>query len=300
VTLLDDLNTQPKTAKKLHATDMLDLLRRHYEPPPSKPMGGAFITEIQAPHSLRRADALWCPVTSGNRGQIIGHEIKVSRSDLITELHDPHKADTWLKYCHRWWLVISDEAFLEGLDIPPEWGILVPPRRANTRFMHVVQKAPSLAPAPHLMQEAWGTIFAKQTYGGADRLSALERARNDADTYRKQLDEARTEIRRLNRAIGDEAFGSGARAMKVSDILSAVDNLGSYGDGTVEAFKGLNWDVEPETVARMILAATLLHRENRPHGLAAEIAGAIKRAENATERLREAARELQATGVTDA
>lgn len=289
---MEQLEIAQEPAKKYTATDMVDMLRRHYEPPPSKPMGGAFITEIQAPHSLRRADALWCPVTTGNRGQIIGHEIKISRSDLITELRDPHKADTWLKYCHRWWLVISDERFLEGLDIPAEWGILVPPKRANTRFMHVVQKAPTLTPPAHLMQEAWGTIFAKQTYGGSDNLNALTRARADADHWRKQVDEMRQEVTRLNRALGDGGFGRSSNGMKIADILGAVEKLGGYGDGELEAFKGLVWEVDAETVARMILAATLVEREGKRHGLADDIAAAVTRAERAIERLRLAHEEL--------
>ncbi len=37
--------------------------------------------------------------------QIIGFEIKDSRSDWLKELQDPTKSEAWKQYCHAWYLV---------------------------------------------------------------------------------------------------------------------------------------------------------------------------------------------------
>lgn len=53
-----------------------------------------------------------------------GVEVKVSRSDLQSELANPKKADDLAKYCRRWWLAIPDDMKLEGLMVPETWGII--------------------------------------------------------------------------------------------------------------------------------------------------------------------------------
>lgn len=271
----------------MNATDVYGLLEKHYAPPPSKPPGGRLIKEIQAPHSLRRADALYLPTTTGQRGQIIGHEIKVQRSDVIAELRDPHKADSWLQYCHRWWLVVSDAAMLHGLDVPPEWGVLAPPARSGTRFMQVIQKAPTLHPSPGHHMSAWGTIWARVAHGDNDTQFALQRAQNEARFSATKLREAQEELRRLRTILSGEIETGGARmrGTKVTDILAEIDRLGGYDPGDSEpAWRGAAWRLEPEHVARGILAA--LQAEDAPDQVASELTGAIARAESALVHMR--------------
>lgn len=267
----------------MNAGELVGMLEKHYASPPSKPDAGLLIKELQAPHSLRRADALWCPITTQGRGAIIGHEIKVSRADLITELRDPTKADTWAKYCHKWWLVISDEKFLEGLDIPDWWGVLVPPKRANTRFMHVVQKAPPLKPAASLMQEAWGTIYARVAFGTRAQQFTNESNQRQIASLTKQLSEARASIREANLALGQEGVGRRG-ATKVAEIISAVERLGGYGDDIELPLRGLSWQVEAEDVARGILRAKAL--EHAEDEIDAGIAVALARAESSIKALK--------------
>lgn len=68
-----------------------------------------------------------------------GHEIKVSRSDWLTELRDPSKAEEFRQYCDRWWLVVPDASIVRD-DLPDGWGLIV-----GTR---VKVKAPKLDPKP--------------------------------------------------------------------------------------------------------------------------------------------------------
>lgn len=269
------------TNVKRTARDMHEMLAKHYAPPPSKPPGGRIIKEIQAPQSTRQADALYLPTTSGERGCIIGHEIKVSRADLIQELRDPHKADAWKQYCSRWWLVISDAAFIEGLDIPDDWGILTPPSRDNTRFMTVARKAPLLTPTGS-MQAAWGTIFAKIAYADLAQESELLRLRAQERNLIEQRTELSRELAQLREAEGVENPFRSTR-LKISEVIRHIENLGGYSRDS--GFHGLSWKVDPERLARLLLADVAFEEK---------VDDADSNIEHALERVERAAKELRA------
>lgn len=248
------------------------------------------LTEIQAPGSLRRADALWLPVTTSGRGTIIGHEIKVSRSDVITELRDPMKADSWLRFCSRWWLVVSDPAFITGLDIPAEWGVLAPPSRANTRFMTVIQHAPTLTPDLSGLAKAWGTIFAKTAFADIATVADRDRWADRAGRAENALDAALADVRRLELAAGGETTRfNRMRATKVADVMAAVERLGEYsGDGP---FSGVGWQVEPDDIAKGVLAFAAA-REGSSN-VASSVRNAMTRAEKTAAQLRAALAEIE-------
>lgn len=80
---------------------------------------------------------------TGERRQILhGFEIKVSRSDWLTELRDPTKADAWRRYCDQWWLVAPRDV-VRG-DLPEGWGHLAPAGAS----LRIVTHAPLLTPEP--------------------------------------------------------------------------------------------------------------------------------------------------------
>lgn len=47
---------------------------------------------------------------------LIGHEVKVSRADWLHELKQPEKAEAWKRFCHEWYLVVSDAAIVREGD----------------------------------------------------------------------------------------------------------------------------------------------------------------------------------------
>lgn len=53
-----------------------------------------------------------------------GHEIKVSRSDWLTELKHPEKADEFIPYMNCWWLVVSDRLIVHDGELPDGWGLM--------------------------------------------------------------------------------------------------------------------------------------------------------------------------------
>lgn len=75
---------------------------------------------------------------------LIGHEVKVSRSDWLTELRDPEKAEAWKRYCHGWYLVVSDAAIVHNGELPEGWGLMV----KHGRSLRMVVRAPRLTPEP--------------------------------------------------------------------------------------------------------------------------------------------------------
>lgn len=176
------------------ATDILAMLRRHYLPE-GRPPGGIFAPEIGSPCGKRRADLIWMPTTTGRGGAgLVGHEIKVTRSDVLTELADPTKADPWAQYCQRWFLVVADPAMVDRLDIPERWGILAPPSGRRTRTMTTLRPAPVLTPlepAPGVTRVAAWLMFRDH-----DRIASLDsenrRLRGDLDAARQRATELAT------------------------------------------------------------------------------------------------------------
>lgn len=201
---------------QLTATDMVRMLRRHYLPEGRAP-GGLFAAEIGSPCGTRRADALWMPTSiAGARDGLIGHEIKVLRSDVLAELAEPTKADPWAKCCRRWWLVVSAPALVEGLEVPEVWGIMSPPSGRRTRTMTVLRPAPLLKPGP--MDEAAGfrKIAAWEFYRARD---TEERLRRDLEYAQRRLQQTEDMLRSAQvRATGPRS----EHADRVSRILHAI------------------------------------------------------------------------------
>lgn len=183
------------TADRTTSADMLDMLRRHYLPE-GRPAAGLFAPEIASPCGRRRADLLWVPTsrTGSHSDNIIGHEIKVSRSDVMAELADPTKADPWAQHCTRWWLVVSDPALIEGLPIPEMWGVMAPPSGRRTRSMTIVKEAPKLRPTGDLA-EALTRLMAFVLARVETRVADLEREVKWRDQTIERQERTITELR---------------------------------------------------------------------------------------------------------
>lgn len=97
----------------------------------------------------RQADMLvmdlWPGDSEGSRLALIGHEVKCSRADWLTELKDPTKAETFKRFCHQWYLVVSDASFVKPGELPAGWGLIV--RLANGT-LRIKTPAPRLVPEP--------------------------------------------------------------------------------------------------------------------------------------------------------
>lgn len=81
---------------------------------------------------LRTADAIVVDLWPSSGNLIHGVEVKVSRSDWLTELRDPEKAEAFRPYCDHWWLAVPDAAIVRD-DLPDGWGLLVVGRDGRLR-----------------------------------------------------------------------------------------------------------------------------------------------------------------------
>lgn len=200
----------------LQSRDLFEMLGRHYSRP-TKPSPGYYLGEVQAPGSNRRADALWVPLTSFGRGSIIGHEIKVSRSDVIAELNDPTKADAWGKFCTEWWLVISDPKLIEGLQVPPKWGIMSPPSGRNRISMTIIRQAPQLTPEDGQM--AFATLLTRFYFSNQE---VLREAESKVRRAQEGLTFKQREVDRLSAAAGNQFVREDPVVMKAIEVQRAI------------------------------------------------------------------------------
>lgn len=213
----------------LSATDLTDMLRRHYLPE-GRQAAGIFATEIQSPDGSRRADALWCPWSSIGGSGLVGHEIKVSRADLIVELLDPMKFEPWARFCHEWWLVVAHPSLIDGLQIPTAWGVMAPPSSRRRRSMTIVRHAPRLKPVD--TGTAWRRIAAWNEFRSADRIREAEMKAHLATGNAERL-----EREMLNASLAARGRED-PRAVKVGQILAELDKrrwYGGFGDDDVDA-----------------------------------------------------------------
>lgn len=218
-------------AEQPEARHLVEMLRRHYQPEYRQP-AGIFAPEIGSPDGTRRADAIWMPTTVAGGAGLHGHEVKVTRADLLVELGDPTKADPWAQYCTRWWLVVPGPELVDGLDVPAAWGVMAPPSGRRTRSMTVVRQAPKLSPrdpAPGVARLAAWLLYRTHSAALQDQSqrSYLER---EVESLRRQLHTAQV------------TGGSQSRhAEKVAEIVHQVE--AQLRDNGVWHFRDLDTDL---------------------------------------------------------
>lgn len=75
--------------------------------------------------AARTADFIAVDMYPGTGNAIHGHEVKVSRSDWLSELRQPEKSLPFRELVDHWWLVVPDAAMVHADELPPDWGLMV-------------------------------------------------------------------------------------------------------------------------------------------------------------------------------
>lgn len=220
---------------------MLALLHRHYLPDETRP-AGIFAPEIQAPGpTQRRADLIWLGCTAAAGNQLIGHEIKVSRADVLNELADLTKSDPWQRYCDRWYLVIPHTSLVNDLELPNTWGVLTPPSGRRTRSMTIHRQAPQLQPAEQA--PALRTLAAWLHWRNRNLVEENHQLKQDNERRWKEVQELRAHdttrhnpnrevIHRIVTGLGGAWGASGdiggwEQRVTVDDVITALKDLGA-------------------------------------------------------------------------
>lgn len=147
---------------------VLDALRTTYSQASGNGERFAFATHVRSGagfgdnYSVRTADAVAMDLWPSAGLLLHGHEVKVSRSDWLSELKDPTKCEGVKRYMDRWWLVVSERSIVRTDELPAGWGLKVVRGRKTTRwnparrgydvgaewYCHTVVQAPRLVPQP--------------------------------------------------------------------------------------------------------------------------------------------------------
>lgn len=231
---------KPSTAKA-DTQMLLSALRVHYVKYPQRP-AGIFATEIQAPGSSRRADALWLPLSVAGGTELVGHEVKVTRSDLLRELGQLDKADGWSQHCDRWYLVVPTTDLLTDLTIPEPWGVLTLNGKPRWNGMRVVKDAPQLTPVDQAA--ALRRILTQRHYGAIDELTEAKRRKGVLEV---QLQQARDAL----------AQNQPTHGMPTATVDRIVDALRAY-----EQAGGSHWLYDHSPVTPDDFARTLVDLEH--------------------------------------
>lgn len=165
---------------------LLEVLQRHYLKPGAFP-GGIFLPEcgINGNGGQSRADALYVGFTSTSGRLLVGHELKVSRSDWRKELDTAGKADFWADNCHQWFIVAPGPDIVPAEEIPHGWGLMYPSARTKTRMQIVVKPETHKDRVP-----SWTAVRSIMA-----RLDTLQHGRV-AEVQRSALDDARAQAQR--------------------------------------------------------------------------------------------------------
>lgn len=152
----------------------------------------------------RSIDVLMVGLWPSRGCQIEGMELKVSRSDWLRELKKPAKAEAFVPYCDRWWIVASNKDIVRESELPPTWGLMI----QRGQGIGIVKPAPQLKPEPvdrsllaAILKRATNTLLdspevvalidskvkAAKDLFRSDKQYELHRAQNALDQLQKKL-----------------------------------------------------------------------------------------------------------------
>lgn len=132
----------PSAKESIRASDVVALLKARYPPP-----AFAFLEQVADGTGLRQsrwADAVAMSVWPSRGYYLEGFEVKVSRSDFLSEIRNPAKADALMRYCMHWWMVVGDASIVRDGELPKTWGLMA----VKSGKLRVAVCAPTLTPEP--------------------------------------------------------------------------------------------------------------------------------------------------------
>lgn len=143
------MSPQTTAGRTWTAKQLAEALRAHYIPESKGKLamaGGTFVHEVGVngvwgAAGNRRCDGLYAGFTSASGRILVGHEIKISRSDWRAELKNLDKADAWADACHAFYVVAPSTDVVPVEELPHGWGLMTPPRTARGRRMKIEVKA---------------------------------------------------------------------------------------------------------------------------------------------------------------
>lgn len=214
-------------ASKITEGDVIAALAKRFPAP-----AWAFLSHVRNgtgwSRSVRTADALAMSLWPSRGLELHGFEVKVSRNDWQKELKSPEKAEEIAQYCHRWWVVVADEAIVQDGELPPAWGLLALTKGGKLKT--VVEAPLSEATPPDYVMLA--AILRRATEGMVPQSAVdalVEKRSEEANEKERARFEAEVELRsgrlkELRAAVDEfeEASGVSIRRWEGGRIGAAV------------------------------------------------------------------------------
>lgn len=137
---------KPENVNKMTTPELTQKLHEYYK---AKAGAWAFITQLRNGTGYsgitRTADAMAMGLWPSTGLELVGFELKVSRSDWLHELKQPKKAEEMKQFCDKWYLVIPSMSIIKDGELPAGWGLMVASGRGQAIKEKI--KAPKLEPA---------------------------------------------------------------------------------------------------------------------------------------------------------
>ena len=211
---------------KLMAHDLFVRLQGSFPPP-------AYITleevrDATGFDGVRTADAIAISLYRSRGKAIYGFEMKVSRNDWLKELKQPEKAESIMRYCNYWALVVPNKDIVKPGELPPSWGMYV----AQKSRLRCVVPCPKLEPMP--MSLTFFTALAYAIQHRQDKIdeAALNAARDAGykegvrrtgdDRYENYYKELKANVDAYEKASGLQIQYGWAKPEKVGAIVKLL------------------------------------------------------------------------------
>lgn len=166
---------------------------------------GEYVTLFEVPEGTggsagRRADAVVQCMYPSRACALTGFEIKVARSDWLSELKDPSKCEAVAKYCDHW-VIATIPGVVKAAELPPTWGLWeLQPRGIFKRVKH----PPRLESVPPSRTFLAALLRARAKPDDAERTALVDRIRKEEQAsahrqYRDRTPATSTTIEHLER-----------------------------------------------------------------------------------------------------
>jgi len=173
----------------------------------------------------RHADAIAMSLWPSRGLELIGFEVKASRSDWLRELKDPAKAEKIAAFCDRWFIVAAEGIVKPG-EMPVGWGHI----EAKGGKLKTIKQAPE-KPAAAIDRGFMAAMLRRASEADERLLASAVAARTK-------------EIRESHKSEMDIEVGYRTRQMekqnaRLRDVISSFEEasgilLSEYSDGKIE------------------------------------------------------------------
>lgn len=219
--------------------DIYSILRRKF--PESEYALMEEVSDAAGFYRSRSADYILMNLWPSRGLSLSGIEQKVSRSDWLSELKKPHKAENIYQYCDYFWLLTGNEDVAKLEEIPETWGWMC----IKGAKIFIKKDAPKLTPIPitkHFLAAMLKRASSKQGFTrtseiedkiNAAREDGKEREEKNAIHLRKRYDELKDNVEKYKNSTGID-LSADRWGDKIENIGAAVNFISKGGADAME------------------------------------------------------------------